>query len=142
MKQPLLVSDLMTTEVYSIQPGEDLAKLQELMDEIHVRHVPVVDRQHTVVGLVSQRDLIRHVLSVRDDLTAWETAQMMENRIVRTIMVADVETVAPDTEVSEAGQVMLDNKLGCLPVVQGGRLVGIITEADFVWHVVGLATSV
>lgn len=141
--QTLLVSDLMTDKVYSIRPGEDLARLEELMDEIHIRHVPVVDDQRMVVGVVSHRDLVRQVLHARaDDLALAEVRQLLESRDVRSIMVTDVVTVEPGTEIGEAGQLMLDNKLGCLPVVEGGRLIGILTEADFVKHVVGLATSV
>ena len=131
----LLVSDLMTDHVLSIRPNEDLARLVELMDEIHVRHVPVVDEGDVLMGVVSQRDLIRHVLHAESDLPLAEMRQLLETRDVRSVMVADVESVEPTTPISEAGQIMFDTKLGCLPVVQADRLVGILTEADFVKYV-------
>lgn len=135
----LLVRDLMTEKVYSIRPGEDLARLVDLMDDIHVRHVPVVDDERVVIGLVSQRDLVREVLHAPSDLPFSETRELLKRKNVRSIMTTDVETVEPDTKIEEAGQLMLDNKLGCLPVVEGDRLVGILTEADFVKFTVGLA---
>lgn len=135
--QDLLVSDLMTDKVFSIHPEEDLARLVELMDDIHVRHVPVVDDGDVLVGVVSQRDLIRHVLHAESDLPLAEMRQLLETRNVRSVMVADVESVEPGTPIAEAGQLMFDNKLGCLPVVQADRLVGILTEADFVKYVIG-----
>jgi CBS domain-containing membrane protein len=138
----LLVSDLMTEKVYSIRPGEDLARLADLMDDLHVRHVPVVDEDRVVVGLVSHRDLVRQVLHASAELPLAEMRQLLKGKDVRSIMITDVETAEPDMEIGEAGQLMLDNKLGCLPVVLGGRLVGILTEADFVKHVVGLSSAV
>ena len=135
----LLVRDLMTEKVYSIHPGEDLARLVDLMDDIHVRHVPVVDDERIIVGLVSQRDLVREVLHATRDLPFSHVRELLKHKNVRSIMTTDVETVEPDTKVDEAGQIMLDNKLGCLPVVEGDRLVGILTEADFVKFTVGLA---
>lgn len=135
--QDLLVSDLMTDKVFSIHPEEDLARLVELMDDIHVRHVPVVDDGDVLVGVVSQRDLVRHVLHAESDLPLAEMRQLLETRNVRSVMVADVESVEPGTPIAEAGQLMFDNKLGCLPVVQADRLVGILTEADFVKYVIG-----
>jgi CBS domain-containing membrane protein len=134
--QDLLVSDLMTDHVLSIRPNEDLARLVELMDDIHVRHVPVVDEGNVLVGVVSQRDLIRHVLHAESDLPLAEMRQLLEARDVRSVMVTDVESVEPMTPISEAGQIMFDNKLGCLPVVQADCLVGILTEADFVKYVI------
>jgi len=138
----LLVSDLMTEKVYSIRPGEDLARLADLMDDIHIRHVPVVDEEKMVVGLVSHRDLVRQVLHAAADLPLAEMRQLLKKKDVRSIMITDPETAEPDMDIADAGQLMLDNKLGCLPVVDGGRLVGILTGADFVKHVVGLASSV
>jgi CBS domain-containing membrane protein len=121
----------MTEKVYSVRPSEDLARLVDLMEDIHVRHVPVVDDDRVVVGLVSQRDLVREVLHGRN-LPFSETRELLSRKRVRSIMTKDIETVEPDTRIDEAGQLMLDNKLGCLPVVEGDRLVGILTESDFV----------
>jgi CBS domain-containing membrane protein len=135
----LLVRDLMTEKVYSVHPDDDLVRLVDLMADIHIRHVPVVDAERVVVGLVSQRDLIREALNVSGDLPFSETREFLKSKDVRSIMTTEVETVEPDTKIEDAGQTMLDNKLGCLPVTEGDRLVGILTEADFVKFTVGMA---
>ena len=137
----LHVRDLMTGRVFSVEPDEDLARLVDLMDDIHVRHVPVVDEDRIVVGLVSQLDLFRSVMYAATDLPLAEMRELLKATEVRTIMTTAVETIDPDTEIEEAAQIMLDNKLGCLPVVEGGRLTGILTEADFVKYVAAHATT-
>jgi CBS domain-containing membrane protein len=136
----LRVRDLMTDRVFSIHPDEDLARLVELMDDIHVRHVPVVDTDHTVVGLVSQLDLIRSVMYASSDLPLAEMRDLLKTADVRSIMTTDIETIEADADIEEAAGLMLENKLGCLPVVEGGRLTGILTEADFVKYVAAHAT--
>ncbi len=132
----LKVSDLMTKKVFSIQANEDLGALYDLMTEIHVRHIPVVDDEGSLVGIVSQRDLLRSALYTEEELPESQMRDLLENIKVEEIMTADPETVEPDQEINEAGRLMLDNKLGSLPVVDGTNLVGILTEADFVKYVV------
>jgi CBS domain-containing protein len=128
----LKVQDLMTEKVFSIHADEDLEKLNSLMADIHIRHVPVVDDDGEVIGIVSQRDLLRSALDSIGLLPQAEQKDLLSNTTVREIMVADPETVEATGDIDEAGQIMLDNKLGCLPVVEGTRLIGILTEADFI----------
>ena len=130
--EKLKVQDLMTERVLSIQADEDLEKLNELMGEIQVRHIPVVDDEGDLIGIVSQRDLLRSALDTIGILPQAQQKDLLSNTTVREIMVADPETVEAGQNIDEAGQIMLDNKLGCLPVVEGYKLVGILTEADFV----------
>ncbi len=132
----LKVSDLMTEKVFSIHANEDLARLNDLMMDLHVRHVPVVDDEKNVIGLVSYRDLIRVAITVDGLLPIAEQRELLKNTTVREIMTTGIETVEPNQEVEEAGRIMLDNKLGCLPVTENDHLVGIITEADFVKFIV------
>ena len=130
------VRDLMTERVYTLGPHDDLEELYELMDDHRIRHVPVVDRDGDLIGLVSQRDLARGALGPQDALPLNVQQELMRRRKVREIMSTEVETVDPDADLNVAAQMMLDNKLGCLPVVEGEHLVGILTEADFVrWYV-------
>jgi len=132
----LKVMDLMTENVFSVNADEDLARLSDLMEDIHVRHMPVKDKEGRLVGLVSQRDLLRSALFTAKDLPLTEQRELLQRMTVGEIMTADPETAEMDDDIEEAGRVMLDNKLGCLPVVEGGKLVGILTEADFVKFVV------
>lgn len=132
----LKVMDLMTENVFSVNADEDLSRLNDLMEDIHVRHIPVKDQEGRLVGLVSQRDLTRSALYTSRDLPLTEQRELLKRMKVSEIMTADPETTEMDQDIEEAGQIMLDNKLGCLPVVENGKLVGILTEADFVKFVV------
>jgi CBS domain-containing membrane protein len=132
----LKVRDLMTDKVYSIKEEEDLARLNDLMNDIRIRHVPVVDEGGELVGIVSHRDLLRSALDTEGVLPISEQRDLLRSTAVREIMVTEVETTEPNQEIQEAGRTMLDNKLGCLPVLEGRQLVGILTEADFVKYVV------
>jgi CBS domain-containing membrane protein len=126
------VGDLMTSKVFTLGPGDTLEKLYELMDERHVRHVPIVDREGDLVGLVTHRDLSRSVLGPQEGLPLSVQEEILRRRRVREIMATEVDTIEPDKPLEEAAETLLDNKIGCLPVVEGEHLVGILTEADFV----------
>jgi CBS domain-containing membrane protein len=130
------VRDLMTDHVFTLRPTDDLESLYDLMDTRHVRHVPVVDRDGDLVGLVTQRDLARRALGAQDDLPLSMQQEILRRRKVREIMATEVDTVEPDESLKAAAEMLIDNKIGCLPVVEGDHLVGILTESDFVRHYV------
>ena len=126
------VRDLMTGLVYSLTPRDDLYAAQNLMDEHNVRHLPVVDADLDLVGLVTMRDLLK-VASPRDDDLPLEMREArLREATVGELMTGEVATAEPDDDLQDAARQMLENKFGCLPVVQGSRLTGILTEADFV----------
>lgn len=126
-----LVRDLMTETVYTLTPSDDLATLYDLMDFRRVRHVPI-QRDGELVGLVTSADLSRSALGQVEDLPLSAERERMQRRRVRDIMSTEPETIGPDSPLKEAAEMLLENKIGCLPVVEGLRLVGILTEADFV----------
>ena len=117
------VRDLMTSAVVSVGPDEPIDQVQALMERKHIRHVPVVDGAGRVLGVVSHRDVIQR--SLLEDTGA-----------VSEIMAWKADTIEADDTLSKAARIMLDQKYGCLPVVEHGRLAGILTEADFVKYVV------
>jgi len=120
------VRQVMTTDVFTVGP-EDLVDLAaSVMDWRHVRHVPVEDSEGRLVGLLSHRSLLR--LIVR----GLQGRSPADPVAVREIMKADVVTVHPDAETIEAVDLMRSKKVACLPVVEDGRLVGIVTEHDFI----------
>jgi len=127
-----LVRDLMTEKVFTLRPKDDLATLYDLMDSRHVRHVPIVDAEGEIVGLVTHRDLSRSALGALDDLPLSAERDELRRRRVRDIMASEPDTIEPDATLREAAQMLLENKIGCVPVVEGQHLVGILTEADFV----------
>lgn len=134
---PHYVRDLMTESVHTIHPDQDLADLRDLLYDYDIRHVPVVDGDGDLVGLVSERDLLRNVLTDQADLPLSVRDQAMRARMVGEIMTEEIQTSDPDDTLQEAAQLLIDNKFGCLPVTEGSRLVGIITQSDFVRHFAG-----
>lgn len=128
----LIVRDLMTSRVFSLRPGNNLAAAYELMVNEHVRHVPIVDPAGDLVGLVTHRDLLRSGFIEGEELPSTDVQEKLWRRKLREIMATEVETTEPEADLREAAVTLFENKLGCLPVVEGTRLVGILTEADFV----------
>ncbi|EKD42003.1 MAG: signal transduction protein, partial [uncultured bacterium] len=93
---------------------------------------PVVNTEGDVVGIVSHRDLMRSIAGAESELPVGELRDFLKSIKVAEITNKGAITVEPDTDVAEAASLMLENKLGCLPVVDNEKLVGILTEADFV----------
>lgn len=128
----LTVGHLMSRRIFAVRADDDLATVRNLMFDHHVRHIPVIDDEESLVGLISHRDLLRNHLVEQTQVPAFVEDAVLEMVRAAEVMVTDPEVVAPETDVREAARTMFDNKYGCLPVVEGGRLVGILTEADFV----------
>lgn len=127
-----LVRDLMTSTVFTLRPKDNLATLYDLMDSKHVRHVPIVDSEGELVGLVTHRDLSRSALGPLDDLPLSVERDVLGTRKIRDIMATEPDSIEPDARLREAAEMLLENKIGCVPVCEGPHLVGILTEADFV----------
>ena len=126
------VADLMTENVITVTPGTDLSVAWNLFDDAAIRHLPVVDDDGNLVGLISHRDLARKALSGVDDLPLQEQHALLAEQTVEDIMQRSPEFATPDEPLVEAAERMLENKFGCLPVVDGEEVVGIVTESDFV----------
>ena len=126
------VRDLMTSRVFTLTPNDDLASLYDLMDSRRVRHVPIVDGDGELVGLVTHEDLSRGALGRLEEVPLSVERDVLRRRRIRDIMIAEPDTIEPDADLKDAAEILFDNKIGCLPVVEGLQLVGILTEADFV----------
>ncbi|MGH9361256.1 MAG: CBS domain-containing protein [Thermoanaerobaculia bacterium] len=128
----LRVRHLMSPGVITVRPDDSLAKAYELMLDHRIRHLLVVDADGDLVGLLTHRDLLRHSL-IEQVAVPLSLARSVLRRIrVDETMTSEVETADPEQLLGEAAVTMFDNKYGCLPVVEGSRPVGILTEADFV----------
>lgn len=128
-----LVRDLMSREVATLNRNDELQLADDVMRLGRIRHLPVVDEQTgELVGIVSQRDLFRGALVKALGYGERTARRIMKSIPVKEVMTHQLVTISPDTPLREAAQVMLSSKIGCLPVVDGEDLVGIITEADFV----------
>lgn len=125
------VGDVMTTGVTTVDPGDTLDFAENLMAVERVRHLPVVE-DDVLVGLLSHRDILGASVSSLRNPTDEEDDRAKRHSHVRDAMRTSVETVNPDTDLVRAADTMLAQKVGSLPVVEGKRLVGIVTESDFV----------
>jgi CBS domain-containing membrane protein len=129
---PVLVKHIMTTKLVTFFEEQTLPLADDVMRIHRFRHLPVIDNDRRLVGLVTQRDLLRAQISALNGLTDAERRSCHELVPVRRLMTRDVWTVHPETLASHAGQTLLDHKYSCLPVVDDdGMLLGIVTERDF-----------
>jgi CBS domain-containing membrane protein len=129
---PKYVRDLMTSDVVTLKASDELGAFRDILYERGFRHVPVVDEDGNLIGIVTERDFLRNVLTDQADIPISVRDEVMRSTQIGDIMIQDVVTVEPDDLLPGAAQVMLDNKFGCLPVTDGPLLVGILTESDFI----------
>jgi len=122
----------MSREVHTVKRNDELAIADELMKQKRVRHLPVLDEDGEVCAVVSQRDLFRGALLRALGYGSRAEELMLKQVAVKEAMSAEIQTTAPDTPIADAARVMIERKIGCLPVIENGRLVGIVTETDFV----------
>jgi CBS domain-containing protein len=129
----LRVRDLMTSEVTTLNRNDKLTLADDIMNLGRIRHLPVLgDDGQQLVGIVSQRDLFRGALATALGYGQSAQRKLLDTLFVKEVMSTDVITTSPETPVVEAARVLAERKIGCLPVVEGERLVGILTEGDFV----------
>ncbi|WP_319584574.1 CBS domain-containing protein [uncultured Pseudodesulfovibrio sp.] len=127
----LKVRDLMSSPVFSLRENDSLHSARELMDLQRIRHIPIVTVDNVFTGLITHRDILAATISKLADLDP-ETQKEIDSGIpIHEIMRADITSVTPETSLKDAARFLLNNKYGCLPVVEDGGLVGIVTEADF-----------
>lgn len=125
----LTVRDIMSMNVETLDPADDVDLADMLMRLDRLHHLPVVE-DGRLVGIVSQRDVARHQVSPSSGLSI-EAQRRANLRIkVRDMMVTEVATISPDGTLLEAAELMKERYLGCLPVIEDGELVGIITGTD------------
>ncbi len=127
----LTVAEIMTREPYTLGPDDNLADARKLMAEHHIRHIPIVAGDGSVVGLVSQRD----VLAAEDSTLIRGAAgnDATESYVaLSAIMTSPVQSVDEHAGLRGTALHLQKNRMGCLPVLSEGKLIGIITDSDFV----------
>lgn len=128
----LRVRDVMTREVKTLQPTDELSLADELMKVGRFRHVVAVDDGGEVAGVVSHRDIFHSAIAWTMGQGRYAHDKALAAALVKDVMQSDVATTAPDVPLQEAAKQMSEQKIGCLPVVDGDAgLVGILTEGDF-----------
>jgi CBS domain-containing protein len=123
------VREIMSTDIEVVDRNDNLLTVEERMATKQLRHLPVLE-QGEVVGMVTQRDLFKAAMS--STMGYGEKAQRayLQSVRVKEIMVYPVVMVAPDTSVAAAAAMIIDKGIGCLPVVDGTQLVGMVTKTD------------
>ncbi len=126
----MLVRERMTAHPITVQEDTSVTDALTFMRQNRVRRLPVLDRHGRLVGIVSEKDLLYASPSPATTLSVYEISYLLSKLKVKEIMTREVITVCPDCPLEEAARIMVDHKIGGLPVVEDGRLVGIITETD------------
>lgn len=131
------VRDIMSAEVTTLGRNDTLLLAKDIMNLGRIRHFPVVEDDE-LVGVVSQRDLYRASLGTVMQYGEKAQRAFLESIVVKEIMV-DPISIGPDATVGDAARLMMEHKIGCLPVLEDDRLVGIVTETDMLQIVVDMA---
>ena len=128
----LQVADVMSSAPKTLGRNDRLRMADDLMNAERCRHLPVLDERKRLAGIVSQRDLFQSALLRALGYGSRARDQVLSSVVVKEVMTDQVRTIAPDAALTDAARLMYERKIGCLPVVEDGALVGILTEGDFV----------
>ena len=126
----MLVKNRMTAEPVTVTPDTSFPEAFHLLREKRIRHLPVVDEKEKLVGVVARTDMLHASPSKATTLSVFEMNFLLANLHVGEVMSSPPFTVSEDDPLEEAARVMVDKKIGCLPVMRDGELVGLITETD------------
>lgn len=131
------IRELMQKDVVTVDAAAHLDVAEELMRMDRIRHLPVVSNGQ-LVGLVTQRDLFRAAVSSALARSPQDEQRWLARIPVRKAMTREVLSAHPDADVGHAVELMLRERVGCLPVVEDGRLVGVLSETDCLRHLAQL----
>jgi len=126
----MLVRDRMTANPTTITADTTVKKALNLIRSHSFRHLPVVDEEGILRGITTEKDLVYASPSPDLSLSVFEIDYLLSRMQVKQVMKGEVVAVAPDLPIEEAARVMIDHRIGCLPVVEEGQLVGIISDTD------------
>jgi acetoin utilization protein AcuB len=126
----MLVRERMSCKPVTVTADTPITEALKVMRQKQVRRLPVLDQEGRIVGIVSEKDLLYASPSSATSLNIYEMHYKLTHLHTSELMSTQVITVTPDTPVEEAARIMADNKIGGLPVIEDGKLAGIITETD------------
>ncbi len=126
----MLVKERMTRNPITIRPDMPVTEAQALMKREKIHHLPVLDKDEKLVGIVSEKDLLYASPSPASTLSVYEMTSLLAKLKVEKVMSRNVITVTEDVPLEEAARTMADKGIGGLPIVRGSAVVGVITESD------------
>jgi|SRR3990172_5612534 CBS domain-containing protein len=130
------VRELMTTDVATIGRNDELTIGDDIMKMKRLRHLPVVE-EGRLVGMLTQRDLFHAALSTALNFGEKAQKEFLKTVVVKEVMTEEVLTIDPGADVKKAARLLIEHKIGCLPVVENGKLVGLVTETDLLRVIAG-----
>ena len=126
----MYVGRKMTTDLITVTPDTPLVKARDLLREQNVKQVPVVDQKGNLVGILTDRDIKQAWASPATTLSIYELTYVLQKLTVESVMVKGLVTITPGATIERAAKILHERKIGSLPVVEGEKLVGIITSTD------------
>jgi acetoin utilization protein AcuB len=126
----MIVRELMSGAVITAPPWMPILEARNLMVKERIRHLPVRVAGGELLGIVTDRDIRLNMPSQATSLSVWELNYLLAKVTVGEVMTRSVITIGPDLDAHDAAQIMVDRKIGALPVIDDGKLVGIVTETD------------
>ena len=126
----MLVGERMSKPVISITPETTINVAFDLLRKNNIRRLPVLSKDGNLIGIVTELDLINASPSLATTLSKWEMNYLLEKITIEKVMSRDVITVDPSTPIEQAAKVMVDNKISGMPVMENGKIIGMITETD------------
>ncbi|MGL1931266.1 MAG: CBS and ACT domain-containing protein [Desulfotalea sp.] len=137
----MYVGKIMITNLVTITPDTSLVEARRLMDCKPIDHLLIIDSKGNLVGIISDRDLKQYWASPATSLSANELSYLLEKVMIKSVMVKTVLTISPSTTVERAAYIMQQNNINALPVLEDGKLAGIITSSDVMGvllHAIGM----
>ncbi len=138
----MLVKDYMTRHPLMAEPDMSIVEAQHFMGENRIRHLPIVGDGKRLMGLVTRETMLVEPGKM-GSLDIWEITRYLSRMTVADVMIKreNVVTVGPDIPIEEAARVMVEHKVGCLPVIENGIVVGILTETDMLSHLMEMMAT-
>lgn len=128
----LTVADLMTSDLFTLLEDDNITVADEMMKWRNIRHIPVVNDRFEIVGIITNRDILKISVSALAGISHRDQRTLHDKVKAKDVMQKKILTVPESTPLFTAAKLLTANKIGCLPIINKGKLVGIITEADFV----------
>ncbi|PIE69023.1 MAG: hypothetical protein CSA21_04370 [Deltaproteobacteria bacterium] len=128
----LKVKDIMSIEVITLTPEDTLKTARKIMRLAHIRHLPIVDPCSRFCGLITHRDILSATVSQLAGIDNATQEEIDAGIPIREVMRQDTQVVTGEEPLTKVAETLLTNKYGCLPVVEHDKLIGIVTEADFI----------
>ncbi|KUE80188.1 acetoin utilization protein AcuB [Aeromonas schubertii] len=134
----ITLSEIMTEKPFTLGPENSLKQAIDLMNQEKIRHIPVVDGEHQLLGLVTLSDVLATRESKLFVTTQEREAEFTDSVRLEELMTRNVAWVDPHAGIKEAALYLQRHKYGCLPVVERGKLIGIVTDSDFIGVAINL----